>query len=566
MTESPPPYRVLARAYRPQRLSELVGQNACVRTLTNAFKSGRIAHAFLLTGIRGVGKTTTARIIARALNCVGPDGQGGPTPEPCGFCEPCVAIAEDRHIDVIEMDAATRTGIDDVRELVESVRYAPGSGRYKIYIIDEIHMLSEKAFNALLKTLEEPPPHVKFVFATTEIRKLPVTVLSRCQRFDLRRVDLADLTRHFAAIAEDQGIEISTGALELIARAADGSVRDGLSLLDQAMTLAEGRIERKTVVDMMGLADRDDSVTLLAALADGEIKIALDRLAGAYAQGQDPSLVVQDLLALVHELTQAHVGERAETRDPDLRDLMQKLGLAELSRAWQMLLKGLEEVRTAPDPLAAAEMLLVRLGSAAKLPPPDALMRLIRDQEMTTASATLSRETEPAAPIPVARSEVPLETATIEATGQGGADERPAELPSMPQNLDEVVTLLRRSREPMLGAYVRESARVFRFEPGRIELRWNPGVPNDIDRRLQQVLGQETGRRWVVVAAEGPGGPETLAERDRKRQHERLKKLQDHPEVKAVLEKFPGATILGFATEPEDQPVAPPSATGSTDR
>ncbi|MGH6900865.1 MAG: DNA polymerase III subunit gamma/tau, partial [Geminicoccaceae bacterium] len=375
-------YRVLARTHRPQRLSELIGQDALVRTLGNALQSGRVAHAFLLTGIRGVGKTTTARIIARALNCIGVDGRGEPTPEPCGVCEPCVAIAEGRHIDVLEMDAATRTGIDDIREIVDSVRYAPSSARHKVYIIDEVHMLSEKAFNGLLKTLEEPPPQTIFIFATTEVRKVPVTVLSRCQRFDLRRVEGELLQRHLGEIAAKEGVPIEPGALALIVRAAEGSVRDGLSLLDQAIALAGdgAAIAAAQVQAMLGLADRSRVLDLFEHLARGRVREALDTLAELYALGTEPEAVLQDLLEISHWLTRIKVApEAAEGFGVAQQDVARGRALAEsssmpvLARTWQMLLKGLDDVRLAPSPLLAVEMVLVRLAYVADLPPPSEL-------------------------------------------------------------------------------------------------------------------------------------------------------------------------------------------------
>ncbi|HZA66627.1 MAG TPA: DNA polymerase III subunit gamma/tau, partial [Geminicoccaceae bacterium] len=395
------PYRVLARTYRPQRLSELIGQDALVRTLANALRSGRVAHAFLLTGIRGVGKTTTARIIARALNCLGADGHGQPTPEPCGVCEPCVAIAEGRHVDVLEMDAATRTGIDDIREIVDSVRYAPSSARHKVYIIDEVHMLSEKAFNGLLKTLEEPPPQTIFIFATTEVRKVPVTVLSRCQRFDLRRIDGELLQRHLVGIAEREQVPVDPGALALIVRAAEGSVRDGLSLLDQAMALAAGDgapITAAHVQAMLGLADRSRVLDLFEQVARGAIKEALDGLAELYELGSEPEAVLQDLLEISHWLTRIKVApEAAERFGVAQQDVVRGRALAEalsvpvLARAWQMLLKGLDDVRLAPSPLLAAEMVLVRLAYAADLPPPSELVR--RHAEMAIAETTATATT-----------------------------------------------------------------------------------------------------------------------------------------------------------------------------
>src|SRR6202167_4953911 len=356
MTDAATPYRVLARKYRPQTFAELIGQEAMVRTLSNAIASGRVAHAFILTGVRGVGKTTTARIIARALNCVGADGTGGPTVAPCGTCEHCRSIAEDRHVDVIEMDAASRTGVDDIRELTEGMRYRPASARYMVFIIDDIHMLSKNAVNALLKTLEEPPPDVKFVFATTEIQKVPVTVLSRCQRFSLRRVPVDGLVAHYRKIAEAEGIEIEPAALGLIARAADGSVRDGLSLLDQAIALANGPIAEDAVRDMLGIADRGLVFDLFETVLKGAAGGALDQMEALYQGGADPLSVVQDLLDLVHFVTRLQLAPDAGFDDPmeagardRARPLAARLGMPALARAWQMLLKGIEEVQIAPS-------------------------------------------------------------------------------------------------------------------------------------------------------------------------------------------------------------------------
>ena len=393
-------YQVLARKYRPQNFGDLIGQDALVRTLTNAITSGRIAQGYMLTGVRGVGKTTTARLIARALNCIGPDGKGGPTPTPCGVCVHCTAIAEDRHVDVLEMDAASRTGIDDIRELLEGVRYRPTSARYKIYIIDEVHMLSDKAFNALLKTLEEPPEHVKFIFATTEIRKVPVTVLSRCQRFDLRRIDAVKLEALFRDISKREKADVDDGALTLIARAADGSARDGLSILDQAISQAGGqkgigKVTEAAVRDMLGLADRVLVFDLLEALMKGDVKAALNLLADQYAAGASPVVVIQDLLELVHWLTRLKVAPDGAA-DPALAEAERTRGVAiaatltmpVLTRAWQMLLKGLGEIRSAPIPVQAAEMVMVRLAYAAELPTPaDAVKAL----ETSGASAPRPR-------------------------------------------------------------------------------------------------------------------------------------------------------------------------------
>jgi len=384
MSEPGGAYRVLARKYRPSTFAELIGQEAMVRTLTNAIATGRIAHAFILTGVRGVGKTTTARIIARALNCVGPDGKGGPTASPCGVCEPCRAIADDRFVDVMEMDAASRTGVDEIRELTDGVRYKPVAARFKIYIIDEVHMLSKAAFNALLKTLEEPPPDVKFIFATTEIHKVPVTVLSRCQRFSLRRVPLDLLSAHYAAIAEKEAVKAEPLAIALIARAADGSVRDGLSILDQAMALGGEAITEAAVREMLGIADRGLVFDLLEAALKGDAATALGQMKALYDGGADPVIVLQDLLELAHFLTRLKLAPNAGEGDPALEGdrtrgapLAQKLGIPALTRAWQLLLKGLGEAQAAPSPLQAAEMVLVRLAYVADLPAPADIIRAL---------------------------------------------------------------------------------------------------------------------------------------------------------------------------------------------
>ncbi|MBI2587165.1 MAG: DNA polymerase III subunit gamma/tau, partial [Rhodospirillales bacterium] len=394
--EAGTPYQVLARKYRPSTFAGLIGQQAMVRTLTNAIRADRLAHAFILTGVRGVGKTTTARIIARALNCIGADGNGGPTPEPCGVCEHCKAITEDRHVDVLEMDAASRTGVDDIRELIDGVRYRPTTARFKVYIIDEVHMLSKPAFNALLKTLEEPPEHVKFVFATTEIRKIPVTVLSRCQRFDLRRVPVDTLVAHYANIAGKEGAKVSETALHLIARAADGSVRDGLSLLDQAISHAAhgpgGEIGEAEVRDMLGLADRSQTFMLLESVLAGAVGPALKLLDELYTSGADPLAVLEDLLDITHWLTRIKVSpEAAEAPEvPEIervrgKNLERRLTMASLARAWQMLLKGLVEVRFAPSPIQATGMVLVRLAHAAELPTPEEAIRSL-DSNGTAAA------------------------------------------------------------------------------------------------------------------------------------------------------------------------------------
>ena len=587
MSDSATAYRVLARKYRPSTFAELIGQEAMVRTLSNAIATGRIAHAFILTGVRGVGKTTTARILARALNCIGTDGSGGPTAEPCGQCAHCLAIGEDRHIDVMEMDAASRTGVDDIRDLTEGVRYRPVSGRYKVYIIDEVHMLSKNAFNALLKTLEEPPPDVKFIFATTEIHKVPVTVLSRCQRFSLRRVPVELLIRHYQQIAEAEGVAIEPAALALIARAADGSVRDGLSLLDQAIALAAGRIEEPAVRDMLGIADRSLVFDLLERVLRGDAQAALAQMDGLYQGGADPLTVLQDLLDLSHFLTRLKLAPEAGAGDPiaegdreRARPLAEKLAMPVLARAWQMLLKGLEEVQVAPSPIQAAEMVLVRLAYVADLPAPAELVRSIVASGGTTAlqagrgnGATGGQDLPVSSP-PVSRpaSAPPGAAATVTRPTAGSAllvadelaePDTPAvpgsvEYDPMPQSFGEVIALFDEHREALIRSHLREHAHLIAFEPGRIEFRPTEGAPSNLANRVSQLLSEWTGKRWLVARSEEEGqGEPTLREQEERRERELRNEIASHPMVRAVLETFPGATIAAVrerfaAAEPDE--------------
>ncbi len=578
MTEAPAPYRVLARKYRPTSFSGLIGQEAMVRTLKNAIETGRLAHAFMLTGVRGVGKTTTARIIARALNCIGPDGKGGPTVEPCGVCENCVAIAEDRHVDVIEMDAASRTGIGDIREIIEGVRYKPASARFKVYIIDEVHMLSNQAFNGLLKTLEEPPPHVKFIFATTEIRKVPVTVLSRCQRFDLRRVDTTTLSEHFTRIAQAEKIEIAPEALAMIARAADGSVRDGLSLLDQAIAHGGGVVSADQVRDMLGLADRGRVFDLFDRLMQGDIAAALGMLDELYSAGADPGVVMQDLLDLTHWLTRLKLvpdaGQTALTPEAERvrgKAMADRLSMPVLARAWQMLLKGLQETQAAPSPIRAAEMALVRLAYAADLPSPADAIRQAQGHQAQGAGPA-----QPAAPSGGnggARAAAPAASAGVNArasarvpggSSQGAASggpvaslaavqnepdvvEMPAPAPlptpkALPADFEAVVGLLEEKREMLLANQLINNVHAVRCEPGRLEFRPAQDAPPDLANRLGEMLARLTGQRWMISVSSEPGQP-TLAEQRLARQARSRAAAQNHPLVQKVLEVFPGATI-----------------------
>jgi DNA polymerase III subunit gamma/tau len=571
MSDSATAYRVLARKYRPSTFAELIGQEAMVRTLSNAIATGRIAHAFILTGVRGVGKTTAARILARALNCVGADASGAPTSEPCGRCEHCLAIGEDRHVDVMEMDAASRTGVDDIRDLTEGVRYRPVSGRYKVYIIDEVHMLSKNAFNALLKTLEEPPPDVKFIFATTEIHKVPVTILSRCQRFSLRRLPAELLIQHYRRIAEAEEVEIEPAALALIARAADGSVRDGLSLLDQAIALSAGRIEEAAVRDMLGIADRGLVFDLLESVLRGDAPAALAQMESLYEGGADPLMVLQDLLDLSHFVTRLKLAPDAGTGDPiaegdreRARPLAEKLAMPVLARAWQMLLKGLEEVQVAPSPIQAAEMVLVRLAYVADLPAPAELVRAVVGP--STSGPALgngaSTSSDPpvasrivAAPQSETASPAPNAANTLRATARLPDPETEPERDPVPQSFAEVVALFDKRREALIRSHLWSHFHLVSFEPGRIEFRPTDGAPRDLANRLGQLLSEWTGIRWMIAVSEAEGEP-TLREQEEHRERELRNEVAIHPLVRAVLETFPGATIAAvrerFTTsEPE---------------
>ena len=538
------PYRVLARKYRPTDFTGLIGQEALVRTLSNAFATGRIAHAFMLTGVRGVGKTTTARIIARALNCIGPDGkQPAPTIHPCGQCEPCVSISESRNVDVQEMDAASRTGIDDIREIIEGVRYAPVAARYKVYIIDEVHMLSKQAFNGLLKTLEEPPPHVKFVFATTEIRKVPVTVLSRCQRFDLRRIDSAELAAYLATLAEKENVKIEEDALALIARAAEGSARDSLSLLDQAIAHGEGEmITAETVRQMLGLADRGRVLDIFEKLMGGKLSEALTDLSGLYDAGADPLAVMQDLLETTHFLTRVKVAPAAQGffdggsgEAKRAADLAAKLSVASLTRAWQILLKGLFEVRDATRPISACEMALIRLAHAAELPPTD---KLVKDLLERGGQGDARQGVSP--PSGAVPSRAPV--------ASGAA--MPARVPvpegaptARIRNLEDIVALAATHGAPILRVALENYVHLVHLEPGRIEFRPHPRAPRTLAGDLQQKLRDWTGERWAVSIASQGGAP-TLSEQKQSAKTARFEAVAQEPMVRAVLDRFPGAEIV----------------------
>ena len=598
-------YRVLARTYRPERFSELIGQEALVRTLGNALSLGRLAHAFVLTGVRGVGKTSTARLLARGLNCIGADGAGVETLEPCGSCEPCQAIAAGRHVDVLEIDAASHTGVDDAREIIEGVGYRAVSARYKIYIIDEVHMMSKSAFNALLKTLEEPPDNVKFIFATTEIRKVPVTILSRCQRFDLRRVDSNVLAAHLASICTREKIDASPEALLVIARAAEGSVRDALSLLDQAAAMTADRIDADNIAAMLGRPGRTDSIAMLDAAMAADATAALAALTQAHANGAEPEMAIADLMDLVHRASLLAAGGSADSlleaeREPVAR--LANLGIARLGRAWQMLLKGHGEITAAPQPMAAAEMLLIRLSHLANMPTPgDIISRLghgigngIGDRpgsESDTASnipatapvppATPATQGEPAIPSELAAPVAPS-SSPAEMTVAGGAMAKPEPVaeqapepatdpqqpdprqtdPAAPtatgtnanlQNLQDIVDLAEAQEEALLAARIRSFVRPVRIQSGLLEIALAEGAPDTLAGDMARTLSQWTGQRWMVSLADGKGG-QTIAEERAAARAAQKDEIAATPTVRAIMEVFPGAEIDDIRPLTADMP------------
>lgn len=548
-------YTVLARKYRPRTFEDLIGQEAMVRTLTNAFATGRIAHAFMLTGVRGVGKTTTARLLARALNNE-TDVIDRPSLELTAHGRHDAAIMAGQHMDVIEMDAASHTGIDGIRDIIESVRYAPVEARYKVYVLDEVHMLSNQAFNALLKTLEEPPPHAKFVFATTEIRKVPVTILSRCQRFDLRRVEPEILVEHLDRVADREGMKIEQEALALIARAAEGSVRDGLSLLDQALVQAERgeTVKAVTVRDMLGLADRSQTIALFEAVMAGRTPEALELFRTLYGYGADPVQVVNDLLEHCHAASVAKMLGPNATRLPN--DQAQKLAAlgavisaGTLARVWQMLLKALDEVRRAPNPADAVEMAIVRLAYAADLPGPEEALKALRDGEPVGGGSGGSAPRGGGG-------------------GGGGASAqlaaRPLAAPAAPpdpQSFEAVVALIGEKREVGLQMDVQRYVRPVAFKPGAITYESVEGAPIDLARRLASRLKDWTGRTWLI-AANGQGGGETMIEVDRRKRAEERAEVEADPFIQAVLEAFPGAKLGEIRTiaAPVELPAIPDDA------
>ena len=592
-------YRVLARKYRPDRFSELIGQEALVRTLGNALSLGRLAHAFVLTGVRGVGKTSTARLLARGLNCIGADGTGDATLEPCGTCEPCVAIAASRHVDVLEVDAASHTGVDDARDIIEGVGYRPVSARYKIYIIDEVHMMSKSAFNALLKTLEEPPDNVKFIFATTEIRKVPVTILSRCQRFDLRRVDSDVLAAHLASICTHESIDADPEALNVISRAAEGSVRDALSLLDQAAAMTADQISADNIAAMLGRPGRADSIAMLDAAMSGDAAGALDALASAHTNGAEPEMAIADLMDLIHRASLIAAGGSADSlleaeRTPVTA--LADMGIARLGRAWQMLLKGHAEITTAPQPMAAAEMLLIRLAHLANMPTPaDIIGKLGRGADAAPATAPQSpppkdpgpqdstpenTAQETPGPPPVASDIPPAPVGMSAAGGAAVAQPEPEPEPDISpedqtaghnteqladpsspvgetgptlNSLQDVAALAESHDEALLASRIRTFVRPVRLQPNLLEIALADGAPDTLAGDIARNLSQWTGQRWMVSLAEGKGG-QTIAEARTAARNAQKDEIAATPTVRAVMDVFPGAKIEDIRPIETDMP------------
>ena len=527
-------YRVLARKYRPQTFKDLIGQETLVKTLANALQYGRLAHAFVLTGVRGIGKTTTARIIAKGLNCVGADGNGGPTINPCGTCSNCLSITEDRHVDILEMDAASRTGVDDIREILDGVRYKPVGARYKIYIIDEVHMLSKNAFNALLKTLEEPPENVKFIFATTEIRKVPITVLSRCQRFDLRRISLEDLINLFSTICEKENIQADSEALRLIARAADGSARDGLSLLDQAMALTEDQISPELVQKMLGLGDKKELFDLFEEVMQGNVPEALSRVVNLNALGADPLQIAQDLLEITHLVTKFKVaskvvGEMVTDLEIERGNyLASKLPMVQLGRCWQMLLKGISEIQQATSQLAALEMVLIRLAYLAEPDKPDE----------TAEKPNLD-----------IKKKVNINQINDEETSKQEIVvlENPSNELNHPQAIGDltfrdIVDLFEKNREGLIHSKLVTQARVVSVAPGRVEIMETNGIGDKFVAQVSKLLGEWTGQDWIVSVVDREGD-KTIQEQILEKEKSMKTVAAQDPLVARIIETFPGATI-----------------------
>lgn len=541
-------YVVLARKYRPQNFEDLLGQDALVQTLTNAIQNNRLHHAYILTGIRGVGKTTTARLIARALNCTGADGKGGPTIHPCGVCDNCKAIAAGRHMDVMELDAASHTGVDDIRELLDSARYAPTNARYKVYIIDEVHMLSKGAFNALLKTLEEPPAHVKFIFATTEIRKVPVTILSRCQRFDLQRLSVETLTQLFTKILANENIPAENEALDIIAKAADGSARDGLSLLDQAIVLSNDNINTDVVKKMLGLADRSQTLTLFENLVNGNMEAVLKDVSEQYTNGATPMIVLQDLINITHDLAKVKIipallnsTSLSEIEKKMFATLSTSCSLAVLSKVWQMLIKGISEINMAPSAVEALEMILLRVAYSASLPTPYEILNEVKKNSdlagagsVYSGQSSLLQNSAAAAPVSVPPSGTEKKndlTATVSSGETSGFN-----------TVEDLLRYLEGTKKALIEYSIKHDVCIREFSDGHIAMNIAPAIHQDFIMNLHKLLSEATGRQWEIEIIKGDLG-ETIADKEKSAAEATKKNVSEYPLVKKILEEFKGAKI-----------------------
>lgn len=530
-------YVVLARKYRPQSFNDLLGQDALVQTLTNAIKNNRLHHAYILTGIRGVGKTTTARLIARALNCTGLDGNGGPTIHPCGVCENCKAIAADRHIDVLELDAASRTGVDDIREILDGVRYKPTNARYKIYIIDEVHMLSKNAFNALLKTLEEPPAHVKFIFATTEIRKVPVTVLSRCQRFDLQRLTIEDLMKLFNKIVAAENLKADNEALHIIAKAADGSARDGLSLLDQAISLGAGVVKTDVVKEMIGLADRNQTFELFEKLVSGDTKETILKLQEQYKNGANPTSLLQDLINITHLLAKTKLvpsfindSSLSEAERELCQRLNAKVSIAVLSKIWQMMIKGLGELQVAPVQIDALEMILIRVAYSANLPTPYELLNDVKKNSNLSAV------------VPSARSPGTTPVFRTAPAAEPDSAFQPTGDKLVFNQVSDLVAYLEQKKMLLVEYAIKNDVSISEFSNGLIKMAVSEKIHPDFILNLHKTLTEATGLTWKIELTRGALGV-TLADMEKAAEEEEKRNIMEYPLVKAIMAEFKGAKI-----------------------
>lgn len=528
-------YVVLARKYRPQNFEDLLGQDALVKTLTNAIQNNRLHHAYILTGIRGVGKTTTARLIARALNCTGPDGNGGATIHPCGVCDNCKAIASGRHMDVMELDAASHTGVDDVRELLDSVRYAPTNARYKVYIIDEVHMLSKGAFNALLKTLEEPPAHVKFIFATTEIRKVPVTILSRCQRFDLQRLSVETLKDLFVKILKNENIPFSNEALDIIAKAADGSARDGLSLLDQAIVLSNADIKTDVVKKMLGLADRSQTLSLFESLIKGDMESVLNNVTSQYTNGATPMIILQDLINITHDMAKIKIVPQlinstslSEVEKNTFKALSQTSSLAILSKIWQMLIKGISELNLAPSSVEALEMILLRVAYSASLPTPYEILNEVKKNSNIIASNTSYSKSE-------------IKNADFEKKNNI-EKETFSKKYEVFETIEDLLKYLEVSKKVLIEYSIKNDVSIENFSNGYIKMNIAQNVHQDFIMGLHKLLEEVTGKKWEIDITKGELG-QTIADKEQSKVEAKKKNVAEYPLVKKILEEFKGAKI-----------------------